>query len=1022
MNNRKRTTIITVFGGIVVFVILVFGTIWMGHKAKSDTDDAVRSVSKLYLDELAGRREQVVSANLQNKIDVIETALDMMTEDDLSDMEHLQSYQKKMKQLFTLERFAFVGESGSIYTSTGIQNDIDQYDFDHISLKSAEISVKNLDSPDKKVIIAVPVDISFGDEKLVVCFMEIDMKEMLNGVSMTAQENGATFCNIYTNDGIALSNTVLGGLAVEDNLLEAMKNADFDKGYSYKATADDFANAKKGVVCFTYKGVNETLCYVPIEGTNWFLTYLIRESVISENISSVSDDMLRRSMFQSVLTVTVLAALFLYIIFQNRKSTRLMIAKQSADIKQADLEQRIALQEELLEQKARQDQQEKMITALASDYRSVYYLELDNDKGVCYQSRSDIHGFKTGERFRYLEAVTNYCNTYVCEPYREEFMRFIQPESIRRGLKESLVIGYRYMINVDGNESYEMVRFAGVRHPEDRDDGVVHNVGACFTDIDAETKRTVEQQQMLTNALEAAEQASKAKTAFLSNMSHEIRTPMNAIIGLNNIAMNDPSASEKIKDYLDRMGASAQHLLGIINDILDMSRIESGRMVIKKEEFSFAKSLEQVNSIISGQCRDKGIEYECRTEGRIDDFYVGDAIKLRQIMINILGNSVKFTPKGGKVSFIIQEGRRFDGKAVLTLVFKDTGIGMSKDYLPLLFEPFSQEDSSSTNKYGSTGLGMPITKSIIELMNGHIEVESEKGKGTVFTVTVTLEESGKMKTETGDGEIDPHDMSVLVIDDDSIAIEHAEIILGQIGISCETAASGQEGIDKVRVRHGRREDYDLILVDWQMPGIDGVETTRRIREIVGNNTPIIILTSFNWDEIEEEARKAGVDSFVPKPLFAGNVMDEFREAFRRKNKVLDKKTAELNGRRVLLAEDVDINAEIMVMVLSMKEIDVELASNGREAVDMFASHEPGYYDAILMDMRMPVMDGLEATRTIRAMNRHDASEIPIVALTANAFDEDVQRSMQAGLNAHLSKPVQPEELFETLEGLLSEKQ
>ena len=527
-----------------------------------------------------------------------------------------------------------------------------------------------------------------------------------------------------------------------------------------------------------------------------------------------------------------------------------------------------------------------------------------------------------------------------------------------------------------------------------------------------------ENREALRDALSAAEHANQAKTAFLSNMSHEIRTPMNAIIGLNNIAMNDPTASDKVKEYLAKIGSSAQHLLGIINDILDMSRIESGRMTIKKEEFSFSKALEQVNTIVSGQCREKGLNYDCRIQGHVDDYYIGDAMKLKQVLLNILGNAVKFTPAGGDVNFTIEEGARYDGKATLRFIISDTGIGMSEEFLPHLFEAFSQEDSSSTSRYGSTGLGMPITKSIVELMNGRIDVESEKGKGTTFTVTVTLGESDRRNVKAEEGDFDPHDLSVLVIDDDRIALEHAEIVLGQIGISCDTAESGWEGVDMVRIRHGRQEDYNLILVDWRMPEMDGIETTRQIRSFVGDDTPIIILTSFNWDEIADEAREAGVDTFVPKPLFAGSVLEEFREAFRLKNEKLSKQAAQLAGRRVLLAEDMPVNAEIIVMVLSMKEIETDLAVNGKIAVELFESHEPGYYDAILMDMRMPEMDGLEATRAIRAMERADAKTVPIIALTANAFDEDVQRSMQAGLNAHLSKPVEPEMLYTTLENLI----
>ena len=698
--------------------------------------------------------------------------------------------------------------------------------------------------------------------------------------------------------------------------------------------------------------------------------------------------------------------------------TRIKTAEAETRTKQQELEEKLALQERLLEEERSREQQNQLITALGSDYWSVYLVQLDKNVGICYQESGEDKDFKLGQQFPYLESIRAYADEYVTDEYREEFLRFTDPDMIREGLRTQRVISYRYQILKNGKPIYVMIRFAGVRHPEDRNDGLVHSVGLSFSNVDAETRKSLEQNRALSDALAVAKEASKAKTAFLSNMSHEIRTPMNAIIGLNNIAMNEPSASEKVKEYLARIGTSANHLLRIINDILDMSRIESGRMTIKSEEFSFAKALEQVNTIISGQCRDKGLRYDCRMKGDVRNYYIGDDMKLRQVMINILGNAVKFTPEGGIITFTIETIAQFNGKSTLRLTFADTGIGMSKEYLPKLFDAFSQEDTSSTSKYGSTGLGMPITKNIVELMNGNIEVESERGKGTTFTVTVTLIDSDRKTSLEDEDVMHPDDMCVLVIDDDPVACEHAQIVLGQVGINCEKALSGLEGIEMVKLRHARREPYNLILVDWRMPELDGVETTRQIRKAVGSETPIIILTSYSWEDIAEEAREAGVDTFVAKPLFAGTVMDEFREAFKKKNTLLEGETADLKGRRVLLAEDVAVNAEIMMMVLSMREIEVDHAENGRIAVEKFTNHEPGHYDAILMDMRMPEMDGLEATRAIRAMDRTDAKTIPIIALTANAFDEDVQRSMQAGLNAHLSKPVEPEALFRTLEGLI----
>ena len=598
-------------------------------------------------------------------------------------------------------------------------------------------------------------------------------------------------------------------------------------------------------------------------------------------------------------------------------------------------------------------------------------------------------------------------------------MTFIEPKSIRDGLKTSPMITYRYLSTRNGVETYEMIRMAGVNHTDD--DRVIQIVGVGFTDIDSEMRDSMQKSRALSDALKTAEEASKAKTAFLSSMSHEIRTPMNAIIGLDSLALHEPGISDTTRGYLEKIGTSAQHLLSLINDILDMSRIESGRMTLRNEEFAFSKLIEQINTIFSGQCKEKKLEYNCHINGHIGEYYIGDSVKLRQVLINILGNAVKFTPEGGSVDLIVEKTADFDNKSAIRFTIKDTGIGMSKDYLPKIFDTFSQEDSSATNKYGSSGLGMAITKSLVDMMNGNIEVDSEKGVGTTFTVTVTLLNSDKSDTSTDDVEIRPHELNVLIIDDDPIACDHAKLVLEKAGIAADTVMSGKDALEMVKLRHARREPYNLIIVDWHMPEMDGVEVTRRIREIIGNESAIIILTAYNWDDVADEAVAAGVDSFIAKPLFSNALIDEFKKVLKKKNLGSNdnRPKAELKGRRILLAEDMPVNAEIMLMVLKMRDIEADLADNGRIALEMFQKSPEGYYDAILMDMRMPEMDGLEATQRIRALERSDAKTIPIIALTANAFDEDVQRSLQAGLNAHLSKPVEPEVLFETLETMLA---
>ena len=1015
-----------IIGALVVVVIFIVGTFWIGNSVSEDNEEAVRIVSLLYLDELAGRREQVVAGKLNDYISDMNTAMDLISKDDLSSVENLQAYQSRMKQLYGLEKFAFVDTEGLIYTARGTRNDIGIYGFDYKTITDTEILIKNVEGNSKKIVIVMPADnLPFIGKTLVACFMEIDMNRMLDAVLMQSAGNNTTFCNIYTKDGVAFTNIVLGGRSSEKNLLAAMDNAQFEEGYSSEKIKSDFENGVKGFAAFTYDGIQATIYYVPIHGTDWMLTYLIRESVITSQISYITDGIVSRSLIHSILTALVLVVMFAVVIIQLRKTAKARLDKETADaenrVKQQELEEQLALQEELLAQEQEKAQQDNMIRALSSDYRSVYYVNLADDSGICYRGDTELkNALVEGEGFTFSRKFTEYANIYVTAEYREDFLKFIDPDSIREGLKDNSVIVYRYLANRNGKERYEMIRMASVGIAEDGTRISNHVVGVGITDIDNEMRDSMAKSQALSEALKTAEEASKAKTTFLSSMSHEIRTPMNAIIGLDNLALHEPGISDNVKSYLEKIDNSAQHLLSLINDILDMSRIESGRMTLRNEEFSFPKLIEQINTIFSGQCAEKKLEYNCRINGQLGEYYIGDNVKLRQVLINILGNAVKFTPEGGKVDLIIEKTADFDKKSAIRFTIKDTGIGMSKDYLPKIFDAFSQENAGNTNKYGSTGLGMAITKSIVDMMNGKIEVDSEKGVGTTFKLTVTLMNVDKIEAPINDIEIKPHEISVLVIDDDPIACDHAKLILEKVGIAAETVMSGKEAVEMVKLRHARREPYNLIIVDWQMPEMNGIEIVRQIREIIGNETAIIILTAYNWDDVADEAISAGVDSFIAKPLFSGALLEEFKKALKKKRlgSVATDTKADLKGRKILLAEDMPVNAEIMMMILQMREIDAELAENGKIALEMFEKSPENYYDAILMDMRMPEMDGLEATQKIRALDRKDAKTIPIIALTANAFDEDVQRSLQAGLNAHLSKPVEPDVLFETLENMI----
>ncbi len=529
-----------------------------------------------------------------------------------------------------------------------------------------------------------------------------------------------------------------------------------------------------------------------------------------------------------------------------------------------------------------------------------------------------------------------------------------------------------------------------------------------------------------------AEESSRAKTSFLSNMSHEIRTPMNAIIGLDNIALKDPDLNPRTRDQLEKIGSSAQHLLGLINDILDMSRIESGRMVLKQEDFSFRDFLDQINVMVGGQCQDKGLDYECQMVGRADDYYVGDDMKLKQVLINILGNAVKFTNEGGRVTLRIEQVGSFEGYRTLRFSISDTGIGMDEEYIPKIFEAFSQEDASTVNRYGGSGLGMAITKNIVEMMNGEIEVESEKGVGTTFNVTVTLRASS-LTAHDGPTE-DLHALRALVVDDDEVACEHAQLVLSGIGIQSERCMKSADGLALMHNAYDMGKPYHLLLTDYLMPGMDGGELVKAVRAFDNNETIIVVLTGYSVDDVSAAIQETGADGLLSKPLFSDTLTREIRTALLRHEsleEVLESEAVEveegyvegsLEGKRILLAEDIQINADIMMDLLDMEGIEAEHALNGQLAVEMFEESDPDYFDAVLMDVRMPVMDGLTAASEIRKLTRDDAHVVPIIALTANAFDEDVQRSLQAGMNAHLSKPVEPERLYETLTSLIAERE
>jgi len=552
---------------------------------------------------------------------------------------------------------------------------------------------------------------------------------------------------------------------------------------------------------------------------------------------------------------------------------------------------------------------------------------------------------------------------------------------------------------------------------QDHENGHIHGL-LIARNITEAREREENQRQALQDAYDAANQANAAKTKFLSNMSHDIRTPMNGIIGMTAIAAAHIDDKKRVEDCLAKITAASRHLLGLINEVLDMSKIESGRVELQDEEFSLSDFLENLLTLPKMQIKEKHHDFSVVVSDIKHEDVIGDSQRLQQALINLISNSVKYTPDGGVIRMYITEKAINRKKiACYEFILEDNGIGMSEEFMEHLYEPFVRASDDRINQIEGTGLGMPITRNIIQMMNGSIHVESELNKGTKFTVTVFL----KLQDVDENGSSDAFvNLPILVADDDEVACESTCMVLTDLGMDSEYVMSGKEAVEYVERRHQRDDDYFAVILDWKMPGMDGVETTRAIRQRVGDRVPIIILSAYDWSDIETEARDAGANAFISKPLFKSRLTYLFHELLENKkgkNTVSPLETLQqesFEGKRTLLVEDNELNSEIAGEILGMSGLSVEYAKNGKEAVDMVSAAEDGYYDIIFMDIQMPVMNGYEAASTIRTLPKSYAKNVPIIAMTANAFAEDAVAAKNAGMDEHIAKPIDTERLLKIL--------
>ena len=537
-------------------------------------------------------------------------------------------------------------------------------------------------------------------------------------------------------------------------------------------------------------------------------------------------------------------------------------------------------------------------------------------------------------------------------------------------------------------------------------------------DITEQVGKQREQTQALQDALMQAQHANQAKTTFLSNMSHDIRTPMNAIIGFATIAASHIERTEQVRECLQKILSSSNHLLGLINDILDMSRIESGKLQIHNQECNIPELMHNLVNIIQPQVKAKQMEMFIDTFGVANEDVIADPLKLNQIFINLMGNAVKYTPAGGTVSFRITQQTTFKhGWGDFVFTVRDNGIGMSQEFVKHIFEPFERESTATRSGIQGAGLGMPITKSIVDMMGGEITVESEVGKGSTFTVKIPLQLQDVEKTAEQIKELEG--LRSLVVDDDFNVCDSVSKMLKSIGLRSEWTTSGREAVYRAKSAYEDGDPYHTYIIDWQMPETSGIETARKIRSVVGQEAPIIILTAYDWSDIEEEAKEAGVTAFCAKPLF----MSDLKSALLAANNIGDSYMSDegavwtqtdYSGKKLLLVEDNELNREIAEVILGEAGFSIETAPDGTDAVSMIEKSTEGYYDAVLMDVQMPVMNGYEATKAIRAMHRKDVKTLPIIAMTANAMEDDKEAALKSGMNAHIAKPLDIDLLMNVL--------
>ena len=971
-NTNREKTVMRKQLRIAVFIAVLVGIVLMVFQYFRFVSKTIYEESVSHLTEVFHQSDNM----LRELTDKNLTYLHMWGENlqDISNEDEIRDYIKKAQKDAGFMEFFFLSADGNYKMPTGetgylgLQEDIGE------DIRQGNDVIANAALPGKSqlLVFATPeahgIYQGFEYDAIAIAYENSDIVEVLD---ISAFNGNAQSLIVHPNGRVVIDHSSESWGNVYNFFGLLREHSDMSEK-EFNELLEKFKVGRTDAMLLNLDGGNYYLVYEKSNIQDWMFLGLVQADIVNASMNS-----LQRSTMLLVGVVVLCIAAFLI---------SLIIQKSRTNLRRKDTE--IRYRDELF-QKLSMNVDDVFLMLDAKTYQADYVSpNAENLLGITVeQIRRDIRVLGKLHPAEHEDPEKNYLEEIKVHEQREWDFEYVHQKTGEKRWFHNIAMGSE----VNGKKKYILV----------------------LSDRTSDWKMN----QALSEAVRAAETANRAKSTFLSNMSHDIRTPMNAIIGFTTLAVSNIDDKKRVQDYLGKILSSSNHLLSLINDILDMSRIESGKIHLEETEVSLSDVLHDLKTIISGQIHAKQLElYMDVMDVTNEDVYC-DKTRLNQVLLNLLSNAVKFTPAGGTVSVRIRQCHGTQkGSELYEIRVKDNGIGMSQEFVQKIFSPFERERTSTVSRTQGTGLGMAITKNIVDMMGGTIEVQTEQDKGTEFIVRLPFRTQPEHQRTEKIAELEG--LKALVVDDDFNTCDSVTKMLVRVGMRSEWTLSGREAVLRARQSMELGDAFHAYIIDWRLPDMNGIEVTRQIRSL-GDDTPIIILTAYDWSDIEAEAKAAGVTAFCAKPLFMSDIRETLMTAIGQsqsepEDSVLPAAGSDFRGRCILLVEDNELNREIAVEILNEYGFLVDTAKNGAEAVEKVKNSEPGNYDLVLMDVQMPVMNGYEATKQIRALDNPALAGITILAMTANAFDEDRKKALECGMDGFLSKPIVIEELISTL--------